>query len=348
RYTGAYDQIQEARRADDNLNQGEWKRDIKIADWRMATSLATDALATRTKDIQIAAWLTEALTKQNGFAGARDGFRLLHGLHERFWDTLYPRPEDGDMEVRAGALEWLNDRLPSSLAELGLTLPTAAGEAYSFLRFKESRAVDELGRKNQEAAKKAIDEGKITGEQFDKQVAASPRKFYESLLEDLSEGFAECEKLAAIVDEKFGRDAPSLLGIKRALDDCRGVVEPIVKKKRELEPDPVAPAAGNEDGAVTVSSAPAPTLRTAAPAANNGGVVPLDPVDRADALKRLDAIAAFFHRTEPHSPVSYLVQRAVRWGQMPLEQWLTDVINDENVLARIRETLGIDKTEKES
>ena len=49
----------------------------------------------------------------------------------------------------------------------------------------------------------------------------------------------------------------------------------------------------------------------------------------------------FFRRTEPHSPVSYLVQRAVQWGHMPLENWLRDVIKDEAVLANLRDTLGL-------
>jgi type VI secretion system protein ImpA len=35
------------------------------------------------------------------------------------------------------------------------------------------------------------------------------------------------------------------------------------------------------------------------------------------------------------------VQRAVQWGEMPLEAWLEEVINDGTVLARVRETLGL-------
>lgn len=63
--------------------------------------------------------------------------------------------------------------------------------------------------------------------------------------------------------------------------------------------------------------------------------------NRAEALKRLAEIAAFFQRTEPHSPVYYLIQRAVKWGNMPFETWLQDVVKDENVLNQIKETLGI-------
>jgi len=70
-------------------------------------------------------------------------------------------------------------------------------------------------------------------------------------------------------------------------------------------------------------------------------VMPLMPQDRADALCRLAAVAEYFRKTEPHSPVAYLVQRAVRWGEMPLEEWLREVIHDESVLGQLRETLGL-------
>lgn len=73
-------------------------------------------------------------------------------------------------------------------------------------------------------------------------------------------------------------------------------------------------------------------------AANPGSI---DPVDRPDALRRLQAIAEFFRRTEPHSPIPFLVQRATRWGEMPLEEWLNEVIKSKDVLGNVRETLGL-------
>jgi type VI secretion system protein ImpA len=63
--------------------------------------------------------------------------------------------------------------------------------------------------------------------------------------------------------------------------------------------------------------------------------------NRRDALKRLNEIADFFKKSEPHSPVSYLVQRAVKWGEMPLETWLQEVIKDQSVLFQLKETLGV-------
>ena len=342
RYAGTYDAILQARHADDNLNQGEWKREAKVADWATVTKIASEALAFKTKDIQVAAWLTEALAKQHGFAGLRDGLECLGELQRHFWETLFPEPEDGDLDVRSSVIEWLNDKLAIAVREIAITQPIDNAAAYSLLRYQESRTVDELGRRNREAMQAAIGEGKITVEQFDKAVGAGSRNFYEGLFVDIRQSIKQCEKLAEVVDEKFGPDAPGLMGVRKALQDCADLVEGVVKKKRELEPDPAA-----TETSVNGNGSNYEDLEARDERAGHQVQTKLRPqassevTDRAEALRQLQVIAEYFHRTEPHSPVSYLVQRAVRWGQMPLEKWLTDVISDQGVLTRVRETLGI-------
>src|SRR5689334_271836 len=90
RYSGLYDEINEARRADDNLNQGAWQTEVKAADFRQVIDIALPALTTRTKDLQIAAWLCEALVKVHGFLGLRDGLMVVSGMQDKFWDSLHP------------------------------------------------------------------------------------------------------------------------------------------------------------------------------------------------------------------------------------------------------------------
>ena len=77
RYSPIYDDLKEARRADDPLERGEWQREIKTSDWDKVISLAVDALSKKSKDLQIAAWLTEALIRKEGFSGLVAGLRLL-------------------------------------------------------------------------------------------------------------------------------------------------------------------------------------------------------------------------------------------------------------------------------
>lgn len=331
RYEPIYDVIKEARRSDDTMNKGDWQREAKTADWRKVTETASDALATKSKDLQLAAWLTEAVVKQRGFAGLRDSFQLLKGLHEQFWDPLYPEVEDGDLEARVMVVEFLNRELPPTLRQI----PVTQGENYSWSRWKESREVDNLSRQNPTAHAAALAEGKITVEQFDKAVTATPPAYYLTLFEDLNQTWEEYQKLDQVMNEKFGRDAPSLLEVKKVIEECRTLVNGIAKQKGVLpEPttDQVQETGGGEAVVAQVDGQPVPVT---------GGTLPLEPQNRVDALRRLEAVAAFFHRTEPHSPVAYLVERAVQWAQMPLEQWLQEVVKDTNVLTFIRETLGL-------
>src|SRR5215831_13999871 len=90
RYTGVYDAIQEARREDEALPMGEWQREPKTADWRAVINLCSETIGKRSKDLQVGAWLVEALVKRHGFAGLREGLILLREIQWNFWDHLYP------------------------------------------------------------------------------------------------------------------------------------------------------------------------------------------------------------------------------------------------------------------
>jgi type VI secretion system protein ImpA len=132
------------------------------------------------------------------------------------------------------------------------------------------------------------------------------------------------QALDKVMDEKFGRQTPGLSGLQKSLDQVRAWVDKTVKEKRIEEPDASDLPEGAESG------------EPGAPAAPGGAIKA-----RQDALRRLAEVADYFRRTEPHSPVSYLVQRAIAWGHMPLDAWLGDVIKDGSLLENLRETLGL-------
>ncbi|MCB1033818.1 MAG: type VI secretion system protein TssA, partial [Acidobacteria bacterium] len=133
RYDPLYDEVREARREDDpNLPQGVWKVEPKKADWPRVESLSLEALERRSKDLQIASWLTEAWVHRCGFEGAEHGLRLLSGLCESFWEPLHPVPgEDGDLEPRLGPFDWLDQRISLAVKSVPVTRPeTEEGEAF--------------------------------------------------------------------------------------------------------------------------------------------------------------------------------------------------------------------------
>src|SRR4051812_39115858 len=80
----------------------------KMADWPAIVDLAQETLKDTSKDMLVAARLTEGLVKAHGFGGLRDGLTLMRRLIEDCWDRIHPNIEDGDLEVRAAAFNWLD------------------------------------------------------------------------------------------------------------------------------------------------------------------------------------------------------------------------------------------------
>ena len=338
-YSGLYDEIREARRADDQLEQGDWKRELKVADWDETVALATDALLNKSKDLQIGAWLAEGLTMLHGFAGCRDGLKAMKILHASFWDTCYPEIDDGDMEGRANVLAFFDRQVAMALRKAPLT--RAPGMNFSWLEWSESRPFDvpdsvtgpldaEMQARLADLKRQAVEENKTSGEDFRKAKTSTPKVFYEDASRVLAQAWDEFQGLDRVMDETFGRQTPGLSELKKALEEVRRVVDAIYKEKKALEPDA---AGGAGEGAPAEAEAGGVVYRVAGPSG---------PIrSRSEALARLGEVAEFFRQTEPHSPLSYLIERAIGWGQMPLEAWLADVIKDTTVLGGIRETLGI-------
>ncbi|MGC1298618.1 MAG: type VI secretion system ImpA family N-terminal domain-containing protein [Alloacidobacterium sp.] len=84
-------------------------------DWSFLVRACREVLKRRSKDLMIAAWLTEAQFAVDGFPGLGDGLEILRGLTETFWETLYPEIEDGDAEARLRVFEWLDMRLAEAV-----------------------------------------------------------------------------------------------------------------------------------------------------------------------------------------------------------------------------------------
>ena len=246
RYSPAYDQIKEARRADDLLDRGDWQREIKTSDWDTVITTAVDALINKTKDLQIAAWLTEALIKTEGFDGLAAGLKILTGLLKDYWEHLYPELEDGDLDFRIAPIEFVNDKLWPCIKQISIT-DSSLTPGYSWLKWHESRQVGlEVDTRNRygdvdENKKKArnelIAEGKLTAEDFDSAVGLSSKAFYEFLAKSLVMCQEEFKKLDKTVDDKFGSEAPRLAEVRDTLQNRTTEMARSIKEKKESEPD---------------------------------------------------------------------------------------------------------------
>ncbi len=319
RYAPVFDKIKEARRADDDAPQGEWQIERKTADYALVIKLAGESLATKSKDLQVAAWLTEAILRKEGFPGLKAGLELIKGLIENFWDTLYPELDDGDAELRAAPLEWLGTRMEPALRSVPLTTKGA-----NWFQFKESRVVGYEATADTEAKAEArsaaIAEGKMSGEEWDSAVAATPKAFYASTEETLDGILEVLESLSVIGEEKFGDVAPSFGPMRTTVEEIRHTVHGLLQKKREVEPDEGVEAPATTESAA--EPAPEPSWQEPSPGAApakpkpRGGPIAAEPVDQDDAFQRVTAVAAYLRRNDPSSPLPYLLLRGLRWGEL--------------------------------
>lgn len=312
------DAIARAREFDDpSLAQGEWVTDLKEADWGFVVERCARLLAERTKDLRVAVWLTEAAAKRHHLRGLAEGFRLLAGLCERYWDQgLYPEADGGDQEQRIGNLAWILSRTRALVREVPLT--EGRGTAWS--------AVDFEGARRRAAAGDAETPPRLADMEAARR-AASP-----AFVDDLRAAAQDCldalAQLERVADERLGQDSP---GFAQARDAVQALLHglpapaaaPLVAAAEPPSPD-VAPAAA-------VSAAvPQPQAATAGPIRS-----------RADAIAQLRLIAQYFRETEPHSPVSYFAEKAASAGEQDLHTWLRSVIKDQGALAHLEEMLGV-------
>jgi type VI secretion system protein ImpA len=337
KYTGLYDEIREARRQEEDLEQGEWKRELKVAHWEKVQSLCFDALKLNSKDIQLCAWLAEALMKTEGFRGLNESLKLLSGIHKSFWDSFYPQiDEEDDYEARCNTLSYLDRQIGLAIKEIPLTR-SISGLQYSYVQWEQSREFEipenqeglsyEERQRVIELKSRAEEEHKITTEQWRSAKNGTPRAFYETTLAQMEECREELNLLYDTLNELYTDQAPGLGSLKNSLDEVYSLVKRITEEKRLLEPDTVT---------TEQKSSLELTQETNQTFYSNTGVVK----SRQEALQKLSEVAEYFRKTEPHSPVSYLVNRAIKWGNMPLDEWLKDVIKNDGVLDNLRETLG--------
>jgi type VI secretion system protein ImpA len=317
RYAPVYDRIKEARREDDELAQGAWQHERKVADWVEVAKLCQDAIATQSKDLQLAVWLAEAQLKREGVRAFGEAVQLCQGLLDKFWDNLYPELDDGDAEQRAAPLDWLGSRLIVAVKSVPL-----CRDGYNFLQYKDSRTVtyeDQAQSKEQKTAReKALKEGKLAPESFDKSFVETPKAFYAGLEKQCDATLASVAALDESAGQKFGDVAPGFGRLKEGLAEVRLVVHGLLQKKRETEPDPVEEVPAE----IAEAIAEAEAGEAGEPAAVGGsftglgGLVSAEPAERREAIASVVAAAAVLRKRDPFSPAPYLMLRGLRWGEL--------------------------------
>jgi type VI secretion system protein ImpA len=299
---------------EDRRSNPEELPEPKRSDWLAIIRDAKKILKETSKDLLVGAYLTEALTRQGGgFAGARDGIRLLRLMVEQCWDRLNPSIEDGDVSTRLGPFHFLDDvesgaRFPTTLRMLPLV--KSGDIQFSWLDWSQAQG----------------GKGEVSRDDIERAIQACPAEVCQQTATEINESLAEVNALTQALATKVGEfgESPAFTGVRPALEECQGLMTEIVRRKGAALGDEAAVPAAN--GA-------------AAPAAGRGAAGA--PGSRAAAYQQLEQAAAVLEKLEPHSPIPFFVRRAVELGKKPFPDMIRELIRDANVLAELYREMGI-------
>ncbi|MCI0421363.1 MAG: type VI secretion system protein TssA [Acidobacteria bacterium] len=286
-----------------------------LPDWRRVDEQARILLAEHSKDLEITAWFIEALVRLYGFAGLRDGFRLARELIVRFWDDVYPLPDEDGVISRVAPLAGLNGEeregtliMPIRRVSLTESIESSIAPPITYLDYQRYEQQQDSAAR---AQSRAI---------LDRITAATSPGFFSNLRQDLEQCQEQFASLCQILDEKCGSDVFPSRYIRGALANCREALRDLSKESDQEEENQ------------------APLTQTGTP-----GLGPTNLTSRENALQILLQVAGYFERSEPHSPISYLLKQVVRWGRMSLPELLSELIADEKARSEYCKLTGIRK-----
>ncbi len=326
-YSGSspYQRLRDARsqaRAEERARDAEGDSEgPEPPSWRDVLSVGVQAISSQSKDVEIAAWMTEALVRVHGLAGAAAGARLIAGLCDRYWETLLPLPDEDGLENRASPIGGLagsgaDGTIMQPLRRLPL-FHRADGTGVGVYHWEQVEQTEGL----EESRRRARQEAGVPELKTLEAEARLDRPFLTSVWEQATAARDAWSELEKVLDARFGSDSPSIRKVTSLLERMIEIARRLgaAPAQAAAETDELAPA-----GAVPAAGAPAGPL-----------------MSRDAALRELDRIAEFFRRTEPHSPLAYTLDEAVRRGRMSFFELLAAVLPDADMRRGIFERLGM-------
>lgn len=343
-FSNEFHEIKKAKTQDDPLlDLGDWVAEPKQADWPFVAAKSTDLLMHKTKDIRLLTWLSEAWGHLHGFEGIAKSLELSHRMLEEFWLHIHPEIEDDDLDQRLGLLQGLTTQLPSLIKQVPLlnTQPY-----YSLFDYEKILHQQNNRLKNNDESGASPDSSEL--EQFEQALFNTSKSFQFQNYQHFNEILTHWNSLKQVLDQLMELDAPSFANIDSQLDSIHKTLRKIYKAD--------AFDAGNLNTAQNTEQSSAEHNHESTTDYQPGASLLQSPLqqqqsfqpqpqshlqNRDQAMRVLQDIADYFQANEPHSPVSYMLQKTIKWSQMPLHEWLAQVIKNDNPLESVQELLGV-------
>jgi type VI secretion system protein ImpA len=265
-------------------------------EWKLVKKQAFELLG-RSRDLRVAMLLLRALLALHAIPGFAAGIRLIERLVEERWDSVHPQldpDDDNDPTLRINSLATLLDA-----AAIVRDLKDTAFIQLPSLGPLSVRVLEVSSGEVPPAAGQAV----IAQSSIDAALAdVRPEALLEAV-QAAGQAHDSVANLEAVLTRQVGAANALDLGIlKRQLRRMRDLLAPHLPQTEE--PETMPDAAAIEEAAAGADHGARP-IAAAAPITGEIN-------SRADVVRMLDKILAYYQRNEPSSPVPMLIERAKR------------------------------------
>ena len=346
-FSNDFHEIKKARIEDNPLlDLGDWVSEPKQADWSFVAQKSALLLKDKTKDIRLLTWISEAWANLYGFEGVALGLELSHRMLEQYWLKLHPEIEDDDLDQRLGLLQGLTNQVPVLIKKIPLI---HSQPFYSLFDYEKILHQQNNRLKNPEDHSNTNISSDL--EQFDQALFNTSKSIQFQNYQQFNEILQHWDTLKQVLDQLMELEAPSFAAIDSQLDSIHKSLRKIYKADAfdasNGQANTTTHVAHSTADKSTVADQGNEIQQNLANHMNNQSQQSFQPQpqshlqNREQAMQVLQEIADYFQANEPHSPVSYMLQKTIKWSQMPLHEWLAQVIKNENPLESVQDLLGV-------
>ena len=347
-HTNTYDNITSARLEDDNLPQGIWQRTRKKADWVQVQKQCLEILTQHSKDLQVAAWLTEALFMQYRVPGLCAGLHIILGLCQQFWPQLYPQLDADDTDYRLAPLRWINEKM---IDRLNLIVVTNVGNTQpKFLTYSDWIMANQAAVIQRSPSTPLVESTTLSIKAFRAFQQGTPAPFYRTLALSLTQMAEILVAINIFIGTQLSHERGVLNGFYQHGQKIRDFCYQTLTERGDVIDDTVTKDVNENNSGMTMELQVLDTTKmkkNKAPMSSTEILV-LEPLSleqqrhtREHAYALLAEAADILEKVEPHSPSSYLVRRAMAWGKMSLVELMQEMVRDPENLGQIMQLLGV-------
>jgi len=307
---GSFRLFGESTSPDDRPDPRDEKKRLSPPDWAEIKKLSLDGLR-KSKDLRVLAYLGTASLRTDGLPAFTEVVSVASQWLSTYWDATYPRVDEDAIERRS-ALNCLAD-------------PMAVIDGLRRVSLVASRKHGAFGLRQVEIAAGTIapsdSEKKPSVGQINAAFAEVPIENLEALRQNITEALASVKAIAAKMSEAAGPDAaPEFNPLSQVL----GRIGRVLDTQIALRTGTAEGEAATGDGSVATAAV--------------GSIK-----SRQDAIRALDAVAEFFRRNEPSSPIPLFCDRAKRLVSKNFLEVLADVAPD--AVSQARSAGGLTQSE---